>query len=894
MASRAARWVARLLSLLCTVSAASASLANLTVQSSGFESSNIANFYMNSVKLPVVTSRGMNVLVLRPGNSVYHTFDTHPSKAGAVDLADFLESLENGTLVLVAARDDAAANLDLQPAQQALASLGARLAKHISYRGAYALAAIKGVRLLAEASKPFGTASITIFYDVGSQDLGLHPAPLTVLNPGLELRVESAGYADGNRAKFYIAQQPLPVRTGRGMNVLLLSQRGLVQASYVFDTWANSQGLVALIKHIPNGQLLMLAAQDDAFHNLTSNAIAAVESLGARQIRNISYRASYALVVAKGKQVCEGLSAEGQGAVRLLCTIKEPAWMTFPLQVLSGGWEDGNFVEFHVNESTPAFRGGRGINVVVLRRGGQVLSTATFDTHQNAGSACMQLAQLLYPLPPGSPVMVAVQDDAGLVTSNCLSAMRSIGALAFKGLGYRSSYALVGIKGGDALSETSVPAGKGTAQALVEFADEPFAGGLQTAPPARCYDFPCSRGEAISPETWNLTTLSISSCCSALGDDLGLMVQSGGFDDGNMAVFQVNGRLLALPSGRGINLLLLKSDGSIDGLWTFDTHGKEEASSALCAFLRSVANGTVVLIAVQDDASANLTLALRKAMPMIGATQFDTLSFRDSYALIGVKGGRALSEHRSPHGAGLAVVLARKALPEGTKTTTEAPTATNNTNTTFPMIFLQMSTLSAATVPRATSTTAMGSVQLNTSTSPAPATGLPAVSSTTTSQGNRISLLQMPAEFVTGTITLAVQDRAAFCQSEAAKQAVQAGLASIAKVEVGQVTVAMCVSRLLRTSASAGLGDLKVGYAIKLAAGSAKLAEELTAVDPARLAAAIIAAAFGDPAVSGLQVGSITAAASGASPSSHQSRRGASLGASALHICLAMFFVQLL
>ena len=67
-------------------------------------------------------------------------------------------------------------------------------------------------------------------------------------------------------------------------------------------------------------------------------------------------------------------------------------------------------------------------------------------------------------------------------------------------------------------------------------------------------------------------------------------------------------------------------------------HGDYNQSSNFVEFLNKLANGTVVAIAVYDEATSSLSSAAFKAIESLGSEKIRQLQYRGSWAFIGVKG----------------------------------------------------------------------------------------------------------------------------------------------------------------------------------------------------------------------------------------------------------------
>ena len=130
------------------------------------------------------------------------------------------------------------------------------------------------------------------------------------------------------------------------------------------------------------------------------------------------------------------------------------------LRVRSAGGLDGNFAEFFVDGVRVDLESGRGLSVVILD-GSTVLGKHVYDTgYQADGSG--PLVELVNSLPTGSLVMVAAMDDASEnLTAEAKAALASLGATKVDLIGYRASYALIGVKGGAAIMEEVAASGEG-------------------------------------------------------------------------------------------------------------------------------------------------------------------------------------------------------------------------------------------------------------------------------------------------------------------------------------------------------------------------------------------------------------------------------------------------
>jgi hypothetical protein len=121
---------------------------------------------------------------------------------------------------------------------------------------------------------------------------------------------------------------------------------------------------------------------------------------------------------------------------------------------------------------------------------------------------------------------------------------------------------------------------------------------------------------------------------------LPLEVESAGILGGNFARVRLGDRVLEL-NGRGYNLVALAPDnGQVIIEESFDTFAGEGEAARLAGRLRDLPAGTIVLLAVRDDASSHLTAEAVAAIGDVGGEMDLRGKYRWGHALIGVKGAR--------------------------------------------------------------------------------------------------------------------------------------------------------------------------------------------------------------------------------------------------------------
>lgn len=121
---------------------------------------------------------------------------------------------------------------------------------------------------------------------------------------------------------------------------------------------------------------------------------------------------------------------------------------------------------------------------------------------------------------------------------------------------------------------------------------------------------------------------------------LTIQVESKGYNCGYSAWIGVNGEDVGKNRyGRGINVATLDNNrGSLLEFRNFDTHGNERAATELAEFISALAPGTIVVMAVQDEATYKLHERSRQACHSVGSALIYQLDYGDSWAIIGQKG----------------------------------------------------------------------------------------------------------------------------------------------------------------------------------------------------------------------------------------------------------------
>jgi len=129
-----------------------------------------------------------------------------------------------------------------------------------------------------------------------------------------------------------------------------------------------------------------------------------------------------------------------------------------------------------------------------------------------------------------------------------------------------------------------------------------------------------------------------ATACSTNPTEVHIKAQSGGFLSGNFCQIELNGNILSSGS-RGLNLCVIDPvEKIILERVGFDTHISEDESEDLAKFIEWVDNGMVVIAVAKDDFTEHLTASARSAIESLGSATIQDVRYRDSFALIGIKG----------------------------------------------------------------------------------------------------------------------------------------------------------------------------------------------------------------------------------------------------------------
>jgi len=156
-----------------------------------------------------------------------------------------------------------------------------------------------------------------------------------------------------------------------------------------------------------------------------------------------------------------------------------------------------------------------------------------------------------------------------------------------------------------------------------------------------------AKGKAVAVCAGMTGSMSVAAHSTASGPVI--KVSSAGYTVGNYVHFFVKGEEVALNINslghkRGLHFATLNADLSTKSTGAFDTYHVQDDVTAMVNYVQAIPAGTLVLVGCWDECSNLMTADAYAALRSVGGTD-QTLSFRQSFALVGVKNGEGIEKH---------------------------------------------------------------------------------------------------------------------------------------------------------------------------------------------------------------------------------------------------------
>ena len=274
-----------------------------TVQSGGFETGCCAKFFINGVRIPHRSGRGINVVVLDPISYkcvASNSFDTNAVGSSSSDLVSFISSKKKGSVIGVAVMDDGSKKLS-DAGKAIIDQIGGDQIYHLKYHQSYALIAVYGCpdfslqvgnkEVASVASyllPPGGTASICSGerYVVKATSCGLHGGGFAT--------VEAS--TSGTTFKFSSLNQGK-----RGIYLGLVNYSTQTVTTKTYDTHSSDRESASLsTKLISNdvrsANIVAMAVIDTATNKMTEQLRYQLEGYGSCHHKDMLHGGSWVLI----------------------------------------------------------------------------------------------------------------------------------------------------------------------------------------------------------------------------------------------------------------------------------------------------------------------------------------------------------------------------------------------------------------------------------------------------------------------------------------------------------------------------------------------------------------------------------------------------------------------
>ena len=540
--------------------------------------------------------RGISLAVLdEVTGSVVTTasFDTHVSHEFSNQLSATIEQIRPGRIVLAAVSDEGTSSLNTR-AKRALMSIGSDKINKLTFQGSWALIGVKGAPQGHVIEQFLNSAPVHLSAQVHLKSFHKH---------GIEISAESAGLGAGNYATISVDGTTVDIPyTGynRGLNVVILDKdSGVVVHAEIFDTSAQtnprSDAFVNLIMSQPEGAVIVVAIKDEGVDHLSEAAKQACGSIGSALIRQVRHRGSWAIVGRKGApmgSVPESASNSGSSKSTLFLPPNTNEGLC-PVNLQSSGYS-GIGARITVNEIHHISPLSQGITLAILSDSECVVEKSqTFTSSQSNG-----LVDFVNLVPPGRVVLASIASDGVQhLTESGKAALEAIGSGIIHNVMYEHAWAIIGKKG--------TPRGSVLEQS---------------------HQFSTALGASVTLAAVNTPFVSI---------------QSAGYTVGNYAKFEVDGKPIRITDtyGRGLNLAVIDGTNmNIISKQHFDTYASSANTRSFVNLINSLPVGSIVAIAIKDEATNSLTEDAKRAIEGLGSKYIRQIHSRGSWALLGRKG----------------------------------------------------------------------------------------------------------------------------------------------------------------------------------------------------------------------------------------------------------------
>ena len=544
--------------------------------------------------------RGINIAIVDEVNgSVLHTetFDTPASESYSNKLAEKIEEVRPGRIVVAAVSNDSATNLNAR-AKRSLMSLGSEKINQIAYQGSWALIGIKGTPRGHGYEQLMNSAPVNI-----SIQVKLEPYHRF----GTEISVESCGQHSDKCATIKINGTAVDIPNDNGyslgLHVVVVNQTsGAVIYRRVYDTSAEisidspSDHFANLIASQSNGTIVAIATKDEAIDNLSEQAKKACKSIGSVLIDQVRHGGSWAIVGKKGAaigSVPEAASNDGSSKSSLFfgSPVTASTSNACSVAIISSGIS-GIKAQLAVNDIKSLSSLSAGITIAILCDG-TIQRIETFTSSQSK-----DLIDFIKQIPPGRIVLGSIYSDGVQhMNDGGRAALEAIGSAIIRNVGQGQAWAIIGRKG-------------------------------------------AARGSVLEQSHQYSTAIAADVYFRSIKTPF-VTVQSAGYVVGNYAHITLNGTKIVITNGhgRGLHVVVINGgSGTVTTARSFDTYGDSNASPNFVKLINSLSTGMFVAISGKDEITTQLSEQAIQAIEGLGSKYIRQIKSRGSWAILGRKG----------------------------------------------------------------------------------------------------------------------------------------------------------------------------------------------------------------------------------------------------------------
>ena len=401
----------------------------------------------------------------------------------------------------------------------------------------------------------------------------------------------------------------------QGLNIAIVDETtGKTSYTGNFNTHLSAQeatNFAAIVENTQSGRIFLVAVSGEASQSLSDRARRAIRTLGSKEINQLGYEDSWALVGIKGAApgtAIERLNDDSCVEISTQYQLQQRSKYGLQIVAKSAGTSFGNFAEISVEGEVVPMEYSRGLNVLVINESsGRILHNRTFDTHTDYVANTLPadaFASFITSLPKGRVVAIAMKDEAvDALTQSAKQACKSIGSTLIERVDRGGSWAIIGTKGSWAPSGSAAEAG--------------------------------SNSRAVQSTYW--LTLHSSTGLKPCN----ISVRSSGYEKGLSTDLFINN--MQLPRAyRGISVGVINSEFeyecSFEWAGTFDTNSNTESANDLASRIHSAPVGRIIIAAIWDEGTDSLTENAKLALESIGSALIRNVGYREAWAIIGRKG----------------------------------------------------------------------------------------------------------------------------------------------------------------------------------------------------------------------------------------------------------------